>query len=66
MASNLVDHVFGNHLDFLLAINRIAKRVAAPKRQTRPRAVSPKPRGRADMPSFGQPGDTRNLRAQVN
>jgi hypothetical protein len=37
MASNFVDHVFGNELDQLLAANQVGKRVARPKRQTKPR-----------------------------
>jgi hypothetical protein len=37
MFSNFVDHVFGNELDQLLAANQVGKRVARPKRQTKPR-----------------------------
>jgi hypothetical protein len=66
MASNIVDHVFGNHLDFLLSTNRVGKRVAAPKRQTRPRSVSPEPREPEAQSSPGQAGNARNLRTQMN
>jgi hypothetical protein len=66
MASNIVDHVFGNHLDFLLATNHVGKRVAAPKRQTRPRSVSPKPGEPEAQSSPGPVGDAQNLRPQMN
>lgn len=63
MSSNFVDHVFGNELDQLLAANQVGKRVARPKRQTRPRQWNGLNRKPGEQPAGRQCAEIQNVLA---
>lgn len=63
MFSNFVDHVFGNELDQLLAANQVGKRVARPKRQTKPRQWKAPNRKPGEQSAGHRCADYQNVRA---